>query len=109
MIEWIVNLFSDRTFGSARSPRWSAVRKSFLALHPKCAVCGTKGSFLKPNEVHHKIPVNFNAALELVESNFITLCKVHHLWIGHLGSFRSYNNSVEADADYWREKIANRP
>ena len=109
MIDWILNLFQERTFGAARSPKWSEVRKSFIALHPTCAVCGTKGSFLKPNEVHHKQPFHINNALELDEKNLITLCRIHHLWFGHLGNFKSYNVTIEEDAIYWLIKIKNRP
>ena len=109
MIEWIIDLFTDRNFGAIRSGKWSSVRKSFIALHPTCAVCGTSGSFLKPNEVHHRQPFHLKPSLECDEKNLITLCRVHHLWVGHLGSFKSYNKEVAKDAKLWLKKIISRP
>ena len=109
MINWLLDLFQDRTFGGVRSPQWREVRNAYIALHPRCAVCGTKGSFLKPNQVHHRLPFHLNPALELDEDNLITLCPPHHLFVGHLMNFKSYNKDVEVDSNYWREKIINKP
>lgn len=101
MINWFLNLFQNRTYGVARSSRWKTVRKEFLILHPTCAVCGTK----KDLEVHHKIPVFVDKMLELDSKNLITLCSTHHLWVGHLGSWKSYNQTVVDDSIYWLGKI----
>lgn len=109
MIDWLLSFFENRTFGAARSPKWSQVRKAYIALHPRCAVCEAKGGILKPNQVHHKMPFHLNLALELDEKNLITFCSPHHLLVGHLMNFRSYNVNVENDSDYFRKKIENRP
>jgi hypothetical protein len=47
--------------------------------------------------------------LELDRANLITLCRDHHFWFGHLGSWSSWNANVREDAAIWRAKIANRP
>ena len=109
MIDWLLDLFQDRTFGAARSPKWSQVRAQHLALYPKCAVCGTKGSFLKPNEAHHCTPFHKKPALELEPKNLITLCRRDHLLFGHLCNFKSYNKSIRKDAASFYKKITNRP
>jgi len=109
MIQWILDLFSDRTFGAARSSRWSSVRKAHLALHPKCAVCGKKGTLLSPSEVHHVESFASKPELELLESNLLTGCREHHLWFYHLGSWQSLNKDVREDVKIWSEKIKNRP
>lgn len=109
MMDWIYSWFEDRTFGAARSPKWSAVRKSYLALHPKCAVCGKKSTLISPNEAHHCKPFHLDASLELDPKNLITLCRVHHQWWGHLGSWKSFNATVREDAAEWNTKITNRP
>lgn len=89
--------------GQVRSPEWPAFRSRFL--HGKvCAACGTKEKL----EAHHKVPLLFGGA-ELENSNLIPLCRVCHFYIGHLKSWFSYNPEVEADAEYYRQKIANRP
>jgi hypothetical protein len=98
-----------RNFGATRSPKWGEVRKAFLALHPRCSVCGTKGGFLKANEIHHKMPFHLDASLELNPSNLICLCRPHHYLAGHLMSWSSFNADVEKDAGYFLQKITMRP
>lgn len=110
MIQWIKDKLRGIPMGAIghRSPQWPAVRKAFLKLHPTCEVCGTKGSLLKPNELHHKLPVHLDIErkFELDFSNLITLCRNHHLLFGHLMSFRrGYNLSVVEDANLWKTKI----
>ena len=95
----------DRALGAERSGKWASVRASYIALHPNCAVCGTKSDC----EVHHKVPFHINKMLELREHNLITLCRDHHYLIGHLMSWRSYNIDVERDATMLQDKIKHRP
>ena len=53
--------------------------------------------------------------LELDPANLIVLCEnwkdgvCCHLLFGHLGSFKSFNVDVVADAKLWHDKITNRP
>jgi len=107
MIEFIRQLFGNR-FGVARSPQWEQVRKDFLKAHPLCAVCGRKGSLLKPNEVHHIKPFHLHPELELDPNNLITLERDFHLLFGHLMDWKSYNPDVVKDAEEWNLKISNR-
>jgi hypothetical protein len=95
-----------KTYGSERSPRWRKVRQEFLEMNPCCAVCGRKN--LQSN-VHHKIPFHIRPDLELEEDNLITLCRDHHFLFGHLGSWISFNATVETDVKEWNEKIRTRP
>jgi|GEM_PF-929352 len=94
-----------------RSGEWPKARAAYLAEHPLCAVCG---EHLKV-EVHHIRPFHLHPDLELDPANFITLCEDDqdgvncHLFFGHLGNFKSYNEDVVADAASWQQKIANRP
>jgi len=89
-----------------RNPLWAEKEHTFLAHHPGCAVCGVEGSVV----VHHIIPVPYCLALgrpdlELDERNLITLCHSrtgalcddHHLYIGHLGDYHSFNLTVRED------------
>ena len=92
-----------------RSSQWAKVRKAFILKNPECAVCGKKGSFLKSNEVHHCIPFSQDKSLELEMKNLITVCREHHLFVGHLMSFRSFNKNVRIDSELWKTKIKNRP
>jgi len=109
MINWLISIFSSRTFGATRSSKWSTVRKAHLEKHPTCAVCDKKSSLLNPLQVHHCQPFHKFPELELESSNLITLCPDHHLFIGHLMSFKSWNENVKADADYWNREIKSRP
>lgn len=93
--------------GVARSSQWPKVRNDFLKSHPTCAVCGGT----KNLNVHHKRPYHLHPEDELNPQNLITLCNhgLHHLWLGHLGNFQSYNVDVETDSANLLTKIKNRP
>lgn len=101
----------------SRSSQWPKVRAAYLAKHPKCESCGGTSGL----QIHHCLP--FKAAgnededgdgitNELDPDNLITLCTGDtcncHLWIGHAGSFKTFNPNVREDAKRFREMIANR-
>ncbi len=65
--------------GAARSGKWPSVRAEYLRLHPTCEACGTD----KELNVHHVHPFHEHPELELQMSNLITLCREHHLTLGH--------------------------
>ena len=94
-----------------RSGRWPTVRERHLQEHPACAVCGGT----KKVEVHHMHPFHLHPDLELDPENLITLCEDDddgvncHLLFGHLGDFKSFNETVAADAALWNQKISTRP
>lgn len=99
------NLFKKIRFAT-RSPKWSSVRKQHLKNFPECAACGRKDKL----EVHHKIPVHINPALELDPSNLLTLCDSPcHLVFGHLLNYKSYNTNVDNDCLQYRSKVKHRP
>jgi len=92
----------------SRNPLWPGVEQAHLARHPGCAVCGVEN----PVVVHHILPVQYCLALgrpelELDDRNLITLCQSrtgalcddHHLYIGHLGDYHSFNLKVREDAE----------
>ena len=109
MIDWILNVFNDRSFGSVRSPMWSSVQKAFVSLHPTCAVCGSKGKLLNPLNVHHIRPFYLHPDDELNVENLITLCRDHHFLFGHLNSWSSFNADVVRDSETILTKINTRP
>lgn len=94
-----------------RSHKWPAFRKKFLKKFPTCANCGGTENL----EAHHIQVFHKHPELELVESNLITLCESKkdgvncHLLVGHLGSFKSWNETVRKDAQKWNIKILKRP
>lgn len=93
-----------------RSPEWSTVRNDFIESgNDFCAACGKKASWKLGLQVHHIIPFSVNHKLELESSNLITLCDKHHLWMGHLGYFQSWNPTVVEDCELMLRKILNRP
>ncbi len=92
-----------------RSGRWRAVEKRHLAAHPRCIVCGTT-KFLR---VHHVRPYHVYPELELEPTNLVTLCQSPwhncHLYVGHLGDYKSWNPAVKSDARMWAKKMKQRP
>ena len=93
-------------FGAPRSGKWPRVRREHLANNPACIACGHDGEL----EVHHVVPFHDRPALELDDSNLVTLCaEPCHRLFGHLTDWRSYNPDVREDAARFLEKVKNRP
>ena len=106
------------SLSAPRSSKWPAVRNEHVRLFPACAACGR---IEKGNNVHHEIPCEKDGQgdadgdgiiNELDPDNLITLCVGEtcncHLWIGHSGSWKTYNPNVREDAKRFREMIRNR-
>ncbi len=88
--------------GHRRSAKWHARRLVHLKRQRACLVCGSANPLWL--EVHHKYPFHFvvelgRPDLELDERNLYTICDQHedkhHLLVGHLGDYRSYNPKLE--------------
>ena len=90
-----------------RSGSWPRVRAAHLKEHPTCEACGTT----KDMEVHHVWPVSWPGGIEmeLDERNLQSLCRTHHFWVGHLGSWKARNPIARRDAEVMLEKIKSRP
>jgi len=92
-----------------RSSRWAVVALDHLARFPTCAACGSRIGVV----VHHIVPVHVDRLLELVDTNLVTLCQGDtlncHLWCGHLGHWRSWNETVIADAARFLARVRSRP
>lgn len=94
----------------ARSPKWPKFRLRFL-YGRTCAACGGKELL----EAHHIKPFHLFPDLELDENNVLPLCERKrsglncHLLIGHLGNYRSYNETAKQDAAYWLQRLKSRP
>ncbi|HLI71704.1 MAG TPA: HNH endonuclease [Ktedonobacteraceae bacterium] len=87
-----------RKHGIERSPEWPAVAHQHLLKEPACRACGHRGQGL---QVHHIKPFHLHPDLELDPDNLITLCELkgrdHHLLLGHLDDWESYNPNVRQD------------
>lgn len=90
-----------RAILEGRSPRWPAVRRAWLRGHPACEVCGGVGG----NDVHHVEPFHVCPARELDPANLMTLCRPHHLLVGHLMRWADWNPTAREDAAAWLAKI----
>ncbi len=96
-----------RKHGHERSPEWPAVAHEHLRHQPGCAACGYTGHGL---QVHHIKPFHLHPNLELDPTNLITLCEIkgrdHHLLIGHLDDWESYNPNVRTDVNRFHKESA---
>jgi len=87
--------------GFQRSPIWQRVEKAFLDRNSTCMAC--KRNKTQANlQVHHMLPFHLcrlfqRPDLEFDPTNLMTLCDVHHLYIGHLGDWQSFNQNVQLD------------
>jgi hypothetical protein len=92
--------------GTERSPLWPAVALAHRLKEPACMACGHKTKL----QVHHIKPFHLHPKLELDPKNLITLCEAdgrdHHLLLGHLDEWESYNVNVRDDVKRYRNKTA---
>lgn len=111
MFNWIKSFFTERQKlgGKSRSSLWPMIRNNHIKSFPNCAICDKKGSFLRPNEVHHILVFYLHPDQELNPKNFLTLCREHHYEWGHLFCWRSYNKDIIKDVENFRLKVKNRP
>jgi hypothetical protein len=91
----------------SRSPEWPRVAMEHRLREPACVACGYKGKHL---QVHHIKPFHLHPQLELDPHNLITLCEArgrdHHLLLGHLDAWNSYNEHIREDAKHFYKKSA---
>lgn len=96
-----------RKYGHDRSPEWPRVAQEHLLHEPACVACGYRGQGL---QVHHIKPFHLYPDLELDPRNLITLCEVkgrdHHLLLGHLDDWESYNPKVRTDVQRFHKENA---
>ena len=89
-----------------RSSKWRTVRKKFMK-GKTCAVCGATKSL----ECHHIKDFSTNPELELEPTNLLALCdgsmRCHRIW-GHLGNWKSINDTIVKDAAWFLSKIISR-
>lgn len=96
-----MRIFSDLygQYFEGRSSQWAKVRGVWLLLHQTCAACGGTTNL----NVHHIKPFAYYPELELVPTNFLTLCEHParncHLNIGHSGDWAAYNPFCVEDAE----------
>lgn len=109
MFEWLKHWWcGEMRAVCARSSKWPKVRAAHLKAEPTCRGCGGTRSL----QVHHIVPVHIDAALELEESNLITLCEYpgrncHFTW-GHFYNWADFNSLVRQDTAWWTFRQSNR-
>ena len=104
LLESWQNRESERTLGAARSSGWREFREKHIK--DFCELCLKKGI---PLELHHVLPFHLYENLELDHTNVVTGCRPCHLKFYHLGSFRSFNETIKQDIEIISNKIKNRP
>jgi 5-methylcytosine-specific restriction enzyme A len=97
-VHMVRHALRDHSTGGLRSGVWPKVEHDFKSKHPTCAACGGVVNL----NVHHMKPFHLDPALELDETNLITLCMEigHdcHLLIGHGDDFKAFNPNVSVMA-----------
>ena len=100
-IYWFLSFFGfseyERLGGMSRSPLWSQILKAFAVFVPKrCMICGTS-LFV---QLHHsEDSFAANPTRECDPTQLRWLCRIHHLWYGHNGDFRSINFRLQEQYD----------
>jgi 5-methylcytosine-specific restriction endonuclease McrA len=93
---------------SKRSRHWPTARRAHLQKQPLCAGCGGDTHL----QVHHCKPFHLHPALELKETNLITLCEKPsrdcHYRLGHEFDWKAFNPHVRRDADLSLRRVRGR-
>ena len=58
--------------------QWTRVRNAYLAQHPLCEDCHSKGIITAAREVHHKIRIAVDRSKRLDADNLMSLCRACH-------------------------------
>lgn len=90
---------TDRILNALKHPvteyQVTKMKRRVRKKHPECAVCGIKPSFFgRNNDVHHVLPVHAYPQFATTDDNGITLCRLHHFIVGHLGSWKRWNSNL---------------
>lgn len=81
-------------------------KRDHVRQYPTCAVCGCQRTFLRiAIEAHHIVPVHVDPGLAADPHNLISLCKTHHLYVGHLGNWSAYNSNLYATINAIRAAV----
>lgn len=84
------------------SQRWKKLKKEHLKKESECAVCGRRANL----EVHHIIPVSFDASKQFDSNNLITLCATPcHFSFGHFFCYHCYNKDVRKMAAEFKKAM----
>ena len=90
-----------------RSSKWPAVQARYLREHPACEACGSREDL----NVHHVVPFHVDPSKELDPRNLLTLCREHHLSLGHScggltggDNWKCENPNVRADVAKFRKQ-----
>lgn len=70
---------------------WRKLRGQFLARHPLCLWCKTKGITTPATMVHHLKPIKKVKELRLDDDNLVSLCRSCH---GEIHTLMTYHNSM---------------
>jgi len=85
----------------------SQAKREHIRKYPQCAVCGCQRTFLRISlEAHHVVPVHVDPGLAADPHNLITLCKTHHLYVGHLGNYHAWNSNLYATINAIRQAVS---
>lgn len=94
-------LFNPIPEFAPRNQAWERESKKFREEHPNCLVCGSKVDC----QVHHKYPFHLYPDREMDPKYWRTLCRVHHLLVGHGMNWANFNPHVDEDIEYLNKMI----
>jgi len=71
-------------------------KKVYRKKHPRCELTGYKRDPVtgKNNDVHHIVPCHARPDLATDPNNLVTLTRLAHFWVGHLGNWKTWNSAI---------------
>ncbi len=80
---------------------WEKIRKAYVAEHPYCEECFTRGIIRPVEHVHHKKPLTAGGTHDF--SNLVSLCKSCHSRIHAVSGDRWHDRNGAIVAEYGQE------
>ena len=108
MMKWLIDLFTGRNFGAARSPIFQRESKLYRKEQPLCEFGWHKPTLLNPLNTHHVRDFSTFPEEENLKENWMNVCRFHHFFHCHLGDWKSINPDVRVDARIFSDKVRTR-
>jgi len=105
-MNWLFDLFGDRTFGAQRSPQFAQLSRDMIAeAGGLCRMGMHKPTLLNPLNSHHLKSFHEFPEDELKKENLIVLCRFHHFLHAHLKNWSDSNSDILVECNALNNKI----
>ena len=110
LCEFISEIFTwdASALGGKRHKNWRKESSLYRKEQPLCEFGMHNPTLLNPINTHHIEDFSTYPEKEMVKSNWMNVCRFHHLYHCHFGSWRSINSNVREEVKAHTLRVKNR-